>query len=69
MSSSFSAPARKCDYRPSSQDGTQINLHLINQARIERLAEHVSATLKEDACDASLTQIFEHSGQGLALIN
>jgi hypothetical protein len=43
--SSFSPAPRKGDYWTSGQKGAQIQLHLIDEACIERLAKHLAATL------------------------
>ncbi len=50
----LSASARERDYWPSGQDRTQIQLHFINEVRIERLAQHAAAALDQYARDASL---------------
>jgi hypothetical protein len=51
----FGAAARERDYRTLGQDWTQIELHFVNEACIERLAEHFAAPLHQHARYTSLT--------------
>ena len=59
----FGALTWERDHRSSGQDRTQIELHFVNETRIERLAEDFAAALNQHACDGSFAQILQHGNQ------
>src|SRR5207237_10716712 len=63
------SPAGECDNRTACQDRTQVKLHFIDEACVQRLTEHLAAAFEQHAGHISFPQIGENCSERFALIN
>jgi len=54
----FGSPTWERDYWSSAQDRAQVKLDLVNEPRIERLAQYFAAAFNQHARDTSFAKIF-----------
>src|SRR4029453_8810378 len=69
VASALCPEARKRNHWSTRQNRTQINLHLVNQPRIERSAKDLATALNQNTHHTSFTQVFQHTRQRFSFIN